>query len=202
MVRKLYVLLSVIGIVVLGFVAGWFIGKNTSFFSPKSDVSSSVVIENIEKVLKLTTIESTMSELYKYQDYYSFDLSPFRKKALLRVNAKVAAGYDFKKFNMKVDSSKKQVILTGFPSPEILSIDHNLDYFDLEQGMFNSFTNEDYNHINTNAKEYIRKVALNKGLLTEAENHKKELIDLWTLMLRGMGYELVVVPEPNPVYKQ
>ena len=79
------------------------------------------------------------------------------KKALLRVNAKVSAGYDLKKLNIKVDSKTKTIHIGPMPQVEILAVDHSLDYFNIEEGVFNSFTPQDYNKINANAKDYIKK---------------------------------------------
>jgi hypothetical protein len=178
-----------LGIVSFGFILGWIVAKNTSFIKKQEDVKASVVVQNMEKV--------NMSELYTYKDYYSFDISPLRKEANLKVNAKVSAGFDIKKIKYVIDSSKRTVIFSNIPKAELLSIDHTLDYSDIDQGLFNSFTNEDYNHINTNAKEYIRITALNKGILKEAEAQKNEMLDMLKLVLMGMGYELVWSDTPK-----
>jgi hypothetical protein len=183
-----------IGIIALGFVGGWIIGKNTNFFSSSTSANSTVVVESIEKVLKLVAVEANLSELYKYQDYYTFDISPLRKKAILRVNAKVSVGYDLKKLDLTVDSLRKIITINELPKAEILSIDHNLDYYDLEQGMFNRFESADYNHINANAKEYIKKIALNKNIVQEANAQKEEVMSILQNMVKGMGYELVIKP--------
>jgi hypothetical protein len=181
-----------LGIVTFGFILGWVVAKNTSFFSKNQKIASSVVVENMEKVLKLVSIEANVSELYKYQDYYTYDISFLRKKALLRVNAKVLAGFDLKKVNYKIDTIKRQVVISDLPSAELLSIDHTLDYYDIDQGLFNSFTNQDYNHINANAKEFIRKTTLQKGILKEAETRKTEMLSTLKLVLQGIGYDLVL----------
>jgi hypothetical protein len=186
-----------LGIVSFGFILGWIVAKNTSFIKKQEDVKASVVVQNMEKVLKMVSIEANMSELYTYKDYYSFDISPLRKEAILKVNAKVSAGFDIKKIKYVIDSSKRTVTFSNIPKAELLSIDHTLDYSDIDQGLFNSFTNEDYNHINTNAKEYIRITALNKGILKEAEAQKNEMLDMLKLVLMGMGYELVWSDTPK-----
>ena len=186
--------LIIAGIIALGFVGGWFIGVNSSLFKKTEAEKSSVVVEKVEKVLKLVAVEANLSELYKYQDYYSYDISFLRKKAILRVNAKVSVGYDLKKIDIRVDSLKRKVVMNDLPKAEILAIDHNLDYYDIEQGIFNRFESADYNHINANAKEYIRKVALSKDIVKEADEQKTEVITLIKNMVKGMGYELEIRP--------
>lgn len=181
-----------LSMIFLSVLIGLYFGKN--FFSPqiKAEEKSSVVIEKIEKVFKLITVETNVSELYQYKDYYSYDWSFLRKKAILRVNAKISAGYDIKKLNIKVDSKAKKIILSKLPKVEILSVDHNLDYYDVEEGVFNNFTPEDYNHINKNAKDYVTKVSNNTEILKKASEQEQTLLEMLETMARGMGYELEI----------
>lgn len=164
-------------------------------FTPsiKQEENSSIVVEKIEKVAKLITVEAHLSEIYSYKDYYNYDWSFLRKKALLRVNAKVSAGYDIKKLNVKVDGKQKKIFIGPIPPIEILSIDHTLDYFDVEEGIFNGFTPEDYNHINSNAKEFIKKVASNNEMLKQASAQQNTMIEMMQALAISMGYQLEVV---------
>ncbi|MBK8701634.1 MAG: DUF4230 domain-containing protein [Saprospiraceae bacterium] len=174
-------------------IAGLYWGSSLSFGKPKVEENSSIVVEKIEKVAKLITIESHLSEIYTYKDYYNYDWSFLRKKALVRVNAKVSAGYDLKKLNIRVDGKARQIFIGPLPPVEILSVDHSLDYFDIEEGVFNSFTAEDYNHINKNAKDYVRRIAGNSEVLKQAAEQENTMIDLMQTLASGMGYTLSVV---------
>lgn len=185
----------ILGVAALFLAVGWFLGKKSQLFEPQIKASSSVVVEKMEKVLKLVTVEATLSEIYNYKDFYTYDVFPLRKKAMLRVNAKVAAGYDFDKITITVDSTMGKVVIANMPKAEILAIDHTLDYYDIEQGLFNSFTSDDYNHINNNAKEYIKNVALQSGVIEKANEQKKEMIDMWRTILDGMGYKLEILEQ-------
>lgn len=69
-----------------------FLGAKLFFndlFSKKdnSTVDSTIVVEKIQKVLKLVTVEGNFSELMKYQDFDYIDFPGFRKDAIVRVNA-------------------------------------------------------------------------------------------------------------------
>ncbi|MFM2392685.1 MAG: hypothetical protein RLZZ546_667 [Bacteroidota bacterium] len=188
---------SYFGIILIALLLGLYLGR--SFFSTKNyaEEKSSVVVEKIEKVFKLITVETNVSELYQYKDYYNYDWSFLRKKAILRVNAKISVGYDIKKLNIRVDQKTKKIYISKLPKVEVLSVDHNLDYYDVEEGVFNSFSPEDYNHINKNAKEYITKIASNKEVLQKAEEQEQNLMSMLTTMSRGMGYELTIEEENN-----
>jgi hypothetical protein len=195
---SLYKTILFIGLFAIALVVGFYFGTKSTFGKVNKEENSNVVIEKIEKVAKLITVESHMSEIYSYKDYYSYDWSFLRKKALVRVNAKVSVGYDIKKLNIVVDGASKKIKIGPIPPVEILAIDHTLDYFDIEQGMFNSFTNEDYNHINTNAKEYIKKIASRSEIMAKAEEQRTEFIEILRVMASGMGYTLEIAPQkPN-----
>lgn len=111
---------------------------------------------------------------------------------MVRVNAKALIGFDFDKVKLEIYNVDKVIKITEFPPPEILSIDHNLDYYDISQGTFNKFKAEDYNDINASAKNYVRKLAEQGDLMQSAVDQKEELIATMRLLLEGMGWQLVI----------
>lgn len=174
-------------------IFGFYLSRKSG--APEIEENTSIVVERIEKVAKFIAVEAYISEIYSYKDYHGYDWSWLRKKALLRVNAKVSFGYDLKKLNIAVDSGSKTIRIGPLPQVEILSIDHTIDYFDLEEGVFNSFTSDDYNKINANAKEYIRKVAVQSDKLKEAAARENTMIEMMQTLAAGMGYQLIVVDQ-------
>lgn len=179
-------------VAILALAAGIFWGAKMNLFEHKQEQSATVVLEKIQKVTKLITLEANVSELYNYKDFNTYDVSFLRKKAIVRVNAKASIGYDFNKIKLTLNGDTHKVIINDFPTAEILSIDHTLEYFDIEQGIFNSMTEADYNKINSEAKAMIRKSLDTGTIMKEANDQKKELLDLLRLMLSGMGYDLVI----------
>ncbi|MFZ1457390.1 MAG: DUF4230 domain-containing protein [Saprospiraceae bacterium] len=192
------ILISTILILGLGF-AMWYYMKNHIFKVQEAE-SSTLVLEKIKTVTKLITVEGQFSELYNYKESYEYDFfNLFSKKIILRVTAKVSVGYDFEKVNLTVDSLTKTITLNEMPLPEILSIDHDLDYYDISQGTFNSFTVDEYNMINKRAKQLIAMKAKNTPLLTEAEKQKSEYIKMMEMALKSGGWQLVVKNRPAPL---
>ena len=187
---KKYKNIIIIIIFLLALATAWWMGFKSSMFQRYQEENATVLLNRIEKVMKLIAVEGNISEVYDYKEYFSFDISPFRKKALVRVNAKVSAGYDFEKMVVTVDEGSKTIIIENFPDAEILSIDHDLDYYDISQGTFNRFTNEDYNMINSRAKEYVAEKAKDSDLLQAAEEQKQELIDMLNLLIQAGGWSL------------
>lgn len=174
-----------------GIAIGWYMTSNFSLFSKQKEEKATVLLEKIKNVTKLITVEGSLSEIYSYKDFYSYDISPLRKQALVRVTAKVSAGYDFDKMQINVDAQNKIIIIKNFPEAEILSIDHDMDYYDLSEGVFNSFAKEDFNKINASSKDRIREAARSSDLLLQAENQKNNLIQMLEILTFGSGYNLV-----------
>lgn len=142
---------------------------------------------------KLISVEGQFSELYSFKESYEYDFfNLFSKKIILRVNAKVSVGYDFEKVNLSIDSLSKTVTLNELPSPEILSIDHNLDYYDISEGTFNSFTPEELTTINKKAKDFIASKAKTTQILQTAENQKKDYIKMMEMALNSGGWKLII----------
>ena len=142
---------------------------------------------------KLISVEGQFSELYSYKESYEYDFfNLFSKKIILRVNAKVSVGYDFENVNLSIDSLTKTVTLNELPSPEILSIDHNLDYYDISEGTFNSFTPEELNNMNKKGKDFIASKAKTTQILQKAEVQKQDYIKMMEMALKSGGWKLVI----------
>ena len=107
---------------------------------PPGVENASVLLEKIETVAKLTTVEGQFSEVYNYSEYEGYFTFLWDKKVLVRVRATVAAGYDLEQLNLVADPATKTVRMSALPEPKILSIDHTLDYYDISQGIFESFS--------------------------------------------------------------
>jgi hypothetical protein len=173
----------------------WWSGFRYNAFESKKTESAVVMLEKVKKVTKLIAVEGSFTELYDYKDHYQFDFfNLFSKKALLRVTAKVSVGFDFEKLNISFDSISRTVSLNELPEASILSIDHDLDYYDISQGTFNKFTHEEYNMINKKAKALIEEKALSAKLIEQADQQKEDFIMMLEMALSSIGWKLVIKP--------
>lgn len=175
------------------FVAGFFVAK--SVYQAKKDTSKEeavIIIEQIKTVSKLITVEGYFNELYTYNDYYKFDWVPFQKKAIIRVRAKVSAGYDLGAVKYETDAAKKIIYLSNLPKPTILSLDHELDYYDINEGVFNSFNEADFNRMNHKAKDLIYQKAMDSYLLVEAAKKGMGMVQTMMALAKQSGWELKV----------
>ncbi len=167
----------------------------------KETVQADVLLNSVEKVMKLTTVEGYFSEIYDYKDYYFSDFLPFRKKALIRVKGKVSMGYNLNRINIRSDQATRTIYIGPLPEVEILSIDHDLDYYDVTEGVFNYFTEQDFSKLTANAKELIRSKALKSQLKGQAEAQTGEMLQMLDLLISNSGWKLVVEGANSPFKK-
>lgn len=195
MIRQTALLISVLLIFVMGGLAGWYV------FAPKSvtQEESQIMLERIRSVMKLVTVEGNYTEVYTHSDYSGFFTYFWDKKMIMRVTATVSAGYDLEQVKMEVDGKARLLRIGPMPAPSILSIDHKIDYYDISEGVFTSFSPSDYNQINEKAKELIRQKA-QVQLLPAAREQASKTFDLLRSMLEGAGWKLELVEE-NGLYR-
>lgn len=194
---------KIIGVaaLILMFALGIFSAKKYyELGEPVSKENSQVLLERIKTVAKLVTVEGYFSEVYTHEDYYNFDLSPFRKKALLRVKAKVSVGYDLEQLQLEAEDTSKKIYISNIPDPQIISIDHDVDYYDITEGTFNSFSEQELTDLNRRAKDFIEAKAKSDeiGLLPAAEEQMNKMLQSIELIINTAGYEL----EYRTVYEQ
>jgi hypothetical protein len=97
------------------------------------------------------------------------------------------------KLKFDLDKETWTLYIRNVPNePEIISIDHQIDYYDISQGSFNSFSEKDYNKIQKNAKEMIAKKAATGELMIRAKKQGLELLDLIKFMAEGAGWKVEV----------
>ncbi len=171
------------------------LGSKFSFPKIKTSDSSVVLLEKIRTVCKLVTAEGEFSEIYSYKESKWFDVSFLNKKALIRVKAKVSVGYDLSKIKVEPDEKNHTLVISGIPPAEILSVDHDLDYYDVSEGLFNSFSTEDYNKINADAKDYIIAQVQKSSLMQAADKKRDELLDVIRFMVESAGWNVTVMDE-------
>lgn len=187
MLNRFSLFASILFVFALGGAVGWY------FFSPKPTTveESQVMLERIRAVMKLVTVEGQYSEIYSHNDYQGAFSFFWDKKMLIRVSATVAAGYDLEKVKMEADVTRKVLKIGALPQPTILSIDHKIDYYDISEGVFTSFTPQDYTRINERAKEIIREKA-QVQLLPSAQEQAQKTFDMIRAMLESAGWKLEV----------
>ncbi len=166
-------------------------------------VDSTVLLERIRPVLKLVTVEGDFSELYTYRNAeapmdWMKQFSPFQKRAILRVKGRASVGYDLEGLKLSFDDATRTVRLDMLDKPQLLGLEHDVDYFDLEAGTFTSFTAADHSRINAQAKELIRSKVATSGLYQAAEARRTEMLVVLRAMVENAGWTFDDGTNPAP----
>lgn len=160
-----------------GAVAVYFLLNKLNHKTASPVISSQVILDKIERVFKIVTAEGYFSEVFDYsQTTHIASILPSTKKALLIVKAKVMMGYDFKKCVFEVDEQTHQVKIISMPEVEVLSMEPDIKYYNLENGLFNKFDNEDMTKLQAEAKIKITERVHESDLPRIAKQQMKHLL--------------------------
>ena len=180
--------------VILGVLLSIGLVSYVKFFKNKQLVKSQsiLLLDKIKTVCKFITVEGDFAEIYHYEDVKErfLKLVSAKKKALIIVKAKAHIGYDLRKIELQSNTDAKQIILTHFPQPEVLSVETNLDYYDKKDGYFNKFEASDLTELQHNAKQHILDKVPESGLIEVAKKEALETILLMETIVETIGWKL------------
>lgn len=156
----IFLLAMILGGISAWQVFNWYYAKK--FKHEKKDVTteSLVLLERIEKVFKVILAEGYFTEIYDHNNKKDFfGIFKTHSKALVIAKVKVSVGYDFAKMRFRRDVATRTLVIEQFAEPEIISIDTDYKFYDINQGMLNKFDNEDYTEILAEAKKLMQEKA-------------------------------------------
>ncbi len=153
---------------------------------------STVLLERIKSVCKLISVEGDFAEIYKYENRRERFLSlvSSTKKALIVINAKAHIGYDLQQIDLRADAANKKIILANFLQPQVLSIEPNLEFYDIQNGLFNAFKPNDLTALNQEAIQHIREKIPKSGLMDTARREALEAVLLMSKLVETIGWKL------------
>jgi hypothetical protein len=170
--------------------AWWYADTNQ-----QTKIKSQGVLQQVQKVFELVTVEGQFSEIYDYEDYYYYDWSILRKKALVKIQAKVSMGYKLSNIEIDVNEVDKVISIGPIPKVKITSMDINEEFYDIQEGTFNTFQPEDYNKIQKDIREIIRSKAKKSSLPADAEDQLNTLLEGLSSLLGNYGWSIQVSGE-------
>lgn len=155
------------------------------------EANTALIQKELKNVGKLIVTEGSYAQVFTYNDSKDlmYGLFDARKKALVVVNAKASIAYDLSKVNTSIDEATKTVTITNIPEPE-LSINPNIQYYDITQDYLNQFTASDYNKIKSRIEKSLRKKIEASELRTNAENRLISELQKIYILTNSMGWTL------------
>lgn len=179
----------VLGAILMYWVYGFFRKRQNKELTRHQ---ATVLLEKIRSVCKLITVEGDFAEIYKYENTRErfMSLVSSKKKALIVIKAKAQVGYDLQKLKMRADNARKTIVLSAFPEPEVLSIAPELEFYDIKNGLFNTFKPDDLTTLNQEAKEHIKEKIPESGLMDTAKRDALEAVLLIEKIVETIGWKL------------
>ncbi len=182
-----------IGILLGALLSYWGI----SFFNRKKGVQqierqSVILIEKIKSVCKLITVEGDFAEIYHYEDTknHFLNIISSKKRAILLINAKAHVGFDLSQIKLEANNKTKEIVLTHFPEPKVLTVETDVKYYDKKDGLFNKFDAADLTELNKEAKTFINEKIPESGLLNTANKEALDTILMIEQLLETSGWKL------------
>ncbi len=186
----LFILALLIGAIATWQIFSWRYGVNKRKKQEQIRVESGVLLERIEKVFKVILAEGYFTEIYDHNSQKNFwGLYVSNKKALIIAKAKVSMGFDFSKLKWSVEEGKKKIKIDYFPEAEVLSMDPEYKFYDIEDGLFHKFKTEDYTKILNEARGIMLEKALESDLPDSAN---KQLKLMMQQLASSMNWELEI----------
>ncbi len=185
--------LLIIGLILGAVLTYWLFSRfRIKQSKERTDQQSIILLEKIRSVCKLISVEGDFAEIYTYENTKNdfTNLFKSKKKALLVINAKVHIGYDFKKVKVHADKEKRKIILAYMPRPEVLSIEPEIQYYDIKSGMFNFFSPDDITTLNKEAKQHILNKIPKSGLMETARKEAWQAVMMIEKIVETIGWRL------------
>ena len=161
-------------------------------------------MEMIRSVCKLISVEADFAEIYHYENKKSHLLNMIssKKKAIILINAKAHVGFDLRKIQLKADNANKEIVLTHFPKPKVLSVDTDVRYYDKTDGLFNRFDAADLTDLIKESKAFIISKIPESGVLDTATREALDTLQIIEILLETSGWNLnysqLLLPEDPP----
>ena len=153
-------------------------------------VSTNLIEQQLQNVGKLIVIEGTYGQVYSFEDSKKyFDRIASTKRALLIANAEATVAYDLKQIKTEIDEKNKTLTISFIPEPE-LSINPNIQYYDIDDGIFNKFEAADHNEIRKRVEDSLRKAIEASELMSNAQNRLISELQKIYILTSSMGWTL------------
>lgn len=146
-------------------------------FVSKTSYDSTAVLERVQTLSELNTVEMYFNEIIDYSDakYFKQFKIPFTtKKVLFTAKARVKAGVDLSKLTVESIKVKKDYVEIILPKPTITSKEIlESDAYDEQDGAFNKVTTDDTLKLLDEFTVQLEQQAINSGIIEKAEENAK-----------------------------
>ena len=153
--------------------------------------SSELIVEQLKNVSKLVVSEGHFSEVFNYENSKEIfgEYLTAEKKAIVVVNADVTIAYNLEDLKYELNEEQKTLRILSIPEHEI-SINPDLQYYDIQDDFLNPFEAEDYNTIKNTVNENLLKKVNKSTLVSNAQNRLISELSKFYILTNSLGWTL------------
>ena len=156
-------------------------GEKKRVIEIEKKITSEIIRENLQDVGVLTTEEYYFTEVVSYSSVkklWKIELGITESSYLISYDGVVTAGIDFSAIDVQKDDEQKRILIV-LPESKILSVDIDPESFQLyseKEGLGNPVSVTDYNKSLVEMEQNARRKALERGILTRADENAQKLV--------------------------
>ncbi len=153
---------------------------------------SELIEQEVLSVSKLIVTEINYGKVYTYENSksYGWDFFSSQKKALVVSNAKAQVIYDLKNLEYKIDSKRKEIVFSKLPQPSI-NINPNLNFYELDNGLLNTFEAKDFNNMKQKISKDIERQIRKSDVLKNADDRLLSELTRIFVLSNSMGWTVI-----------
>ena len=91
---------------------------------------------------------------------------------------------------MEAKNKSKEIVLTHFPEPSVLTVETEVKYYDKKDGLFNKFEASDLTELGKESKAFIVSKIPDSGLLNSAKKEALDTIIMIEKLIETSGWKL------------
>lgn len=158
------------------------------------EIITDTIKEKVENIVELSTVKYNYTDVVNFNDSLTIgqmDL-PFTKKSfILKYSGYLKAGVNLETIEVEV-KNENTVEITMDKSKVLENVINEEDvvFFDERDGLFNKLSYKDLYAVLVGQKEKVKKEALDRGLLLEAENNAEEIL---ISLLQEMDFKNIII---------
>lgn len=191
--RGKLLLVLIAAVVLLGAFVG---GVLWSSRDTGPSITSDLIGQQLLDVQELSTVEYFYTNMGRYEnqlDFYGWQVPFTTKRFIVSYDGVIKAGIDLSELKVSISGG---TIVVALPPAKILSHEipeESIEVFDETRNIFNQIAIEDYTGFVADQRADVEQKAVEKGLLTQADEKARSAVENLLALMPGMErYTLTV----------
>ena len=154
--------------------------------------ASHTIAYGIQRLNKLVVAEQNYSNIttsHSRNSFMDLDFVGTKSKIILKVDIRAQASYDLSKMQVEIDSVNEIIHIKRIPELQIETFP-DVEFLDLDQGIFNQFTEQDINAIKSRAVKNVEKTMDITDLRQQAHEQLLQNLEEIYLLAHIYGWKI------------